>query len=122
GLLGRPMGQQQPSRTGRGRDLARLLRSEVAVRFALRLVQRCLAEEDVGIAGELDQRRRRAGVARVREHGAVVLDAQPVRRFVVVRNGTGVTVRPAALNGLASAYSCTSKTSRKRPSGANVEM
>src|SRR5207248_1671082 len=56
-LLGRPMRQQQPSRTGRGRDLARLLRSEVAVRFAFRLVQRCLAEEDVGIAGELDQRR-----------------------------------------------------------------
>src|SRR5205823_8444347 len=84
GVLGRAMRQQEPARAGLGGDHPRLLRGEMAVRLVLGLEERRLAEEDVGVARDLDEPGRGAGVARVGEDPAAVLDTQAERRLAVV--------------------------------------
>ena len=65
------------------------------MRVALRLDQRRLAEEDVGVTREADQRGRRRRVSpEYASTDAVVLDAEPARGLGVVRDARGVTCSP----------------------------
>ena len=82
--LRRPVCEQQPACVGFARSRACLLDRQVDAVPALGLVERRLAEEDVGVACELRQGRCRAGVRRVREHRAAVLDAKAPGRLGAV--------------------------------------
>src|SRR3954451_5615936 len=70
----------------RGVGLERLVRGEVAANARLRLVEGRLAEEEVGVAGKLDEPVARRGVGAVGERPVAVRYAQPVALERVVEH------------------------------------
>src|SRR5207244_7048917 len=83
-------------RCGRG-----LRRGQVPALPGLRLVERRLAEKEVGAAGEDAECRGRSGVGREREPAAAGLDAPPVGRLGIVADGVRRDREPGRFERLA---------------------
>ena len=87
---GRDVGQDQVPGPGPGRVLARLSAGQVQVGRQVRAVQKGgLAQQQVGVAGQVDQGVAGPGVGRVGQRPAAVLEAEAVRldRMVHPRGG-----------------------------------
>ena len=90
-------------RAFRGRN--GFVRGEVAAKLRLVLapLERCLADEQIGVVREPLENRAGARVARVRE-GAVTLHPEGVRIDVVMHDLEAETRRPAASKGVPGSY------------------
>ena len=96
GELRRAVRQEQAPRAGGRVRVERLLGAQVAARLPVGLarLERRLADEQVGVPGELGDPLARAGVARVRERRLAVRDPEAVRLEAVVREPDGQHVEP----------------------------
>ena len=93
--LERAVRQQQPLCPGRFGGLQCLDRAEVSARpaFGVRPQQRRLADEQVGVAGDVAQALARTGVAGVADDGPVRRGPEPEREQVVVQDACAASPR-----------------------------